>query len=183
LRNRNYALLGIIGPAIAFLLIALSIGLSPWFSWGNNALSDLGHSVKSDVASLFNFGLLLCGFLLIVYSITSFKDYAKYTSIALVFAGFSLQLIATFDEVYGELHFLVSVLFFAAIGLASISYFVEKKSKIAIIAFAIGALSWILYGLKVYISGISVPEAVSAGAVAVWVVLASWKLYQKRYDS
>ena len=75
---------------------------------------------------------------------------------------------------------MVSVLFFAAIGLASISYFVEKKSKLAIIAFGIGALSWILYGMKVYSSGVSVPEAVSAGAVAVWVVLASWKLYQKR---
>jgi hypothetical membrane protein len=155
--------------------------LSPWFSWENNALSDLGHSVKSDVAQLFNFGLLLCGFLLIVYSIKSFKEHAKYTSYTLVFAGFSLQLISTFDEVYGELHFLVSVLFFVAIGLASISYFIEKKSKLALIAFAVGALSWILYGLKVYSSGISVPEAVSAGAVAVWVVLASCKLYQRRY--
>ena len=45
----------------------------PWFNWGSNALSDLGHSVNSDVSYIFNLGLLLGGFFLIVYSIAYYR--------------------------------------------------------------------------------------------------------------
>ena len=64
--ERTYALFGVVGPLVAYFFIGLSIILSPWFSWSTDALSDLGHSVKSDVASLYNFGLLLAGFLLVI---------------------------------------------------------------------------------------------------------------------
>jgi len=177
LREQNYALFGILGPLIAIIFITAAILLSPWFSWGSNALSDLGHSVKSDVAPLFNFGLLLCGFLTIYYFITSFKGQAKYTSYFLLLTGLALQLVATFNEVYGSLHFQVSVLFFAALGFASISYFIEKRSVLAVTAFGIGAVSWILYGLKIYSAGIAVPETISSMATASWVVLSALRIY------
>jgi hypothetical membrane protein len=177
MNKRNYALLGVVAPLVATLFIATSIVLSPWFSWGNNALSDLGHSVDSAVAPLFNFGLLLCGFLLILYSFKCFKKYAKYTSYMLVLAGLSLQLVAMFDEVYGSLHFLVSVLFFASLGFASLSYGVEKRSVLAFAALAVSVASWILYGLDVYSAGVAVPETVSVVAVSLWVVLSSFRIY------
>ena len=66
MEKRFYALFGFFGPLAAYISIGVSIVLSPWFSWESNALSDLGHAVKSEVASIFNFGLLLAGFLLIV---------------------------------------------------------------------------------------------------------------------
>jgi len=188
LNERNYALLGILAPLIAIFFIALSIVLSPWFSWGSNALSDLGRSAtadwapKSEVAPLFNFGLLLCGFLMILYSITCFRKYAKYTSYVLVIVGLSLQLVATFDEVYGAIHFLVSVLFFAALGLASLSYGVEKKSFLAFAALAIGAVSWILYGLDAYNAGIAVPETVSSIATVSWIMLSALRIYFKKTE-
>lgn len=177
LREQNYALFGILGPLIAFIFIATSILLSPWFSWGSSALSDLGHSVTSEAAPLFNFGLLLCGFLIIFYSITSFRNHAKYTSYILITAGLALQLVATFDEVYGSLHFLVSVLFFAALGFASITYSVEKKSILAFASLVIGLASWILYGLKIYDAGIAVPETTSSVATVTWVMLSALKIY------
>jgi hypothetical membrane protein len=183
LNERNYALLGILAPLIAIFFIALSIGLSPWFSWGSNALSDLGRSAatdvapKSEVAPLFNFGLLLCGFLIIVYLFTCFRKHAKYTSYVLVFTGLSLQLVATFDEVYGSLHFLVSVLFFAALGFASISYSVEKRSVLAFAALVIGSVSWLLYGLEIYSAGIAVPETISSMATVLWVMLSALRIY------
>jgi hypothetical membrane protein len=74
------ALLGIIGPLTAYIFIGLSIGLSPSFSWYRNALSDLGHAQRSNVAPIFNFGLLLSGFLTTIYSVRSLIKYAKYTS-------------------------------------------------------------------------------------------------------
>jgi hypothetical membrane protein len=177
LNERNYALLGILAPLIAIFFIAASIVLSPWFSWGSNALSDLGHSVKSEVAPLFNFGLLLCGFLLILYSVICFRKHAKYTSYVLVIVGLTLQLVATFDEVYGSLHFLVSVLFFAALGFASVSYAAEKKSVLAFAALVVGSVSWILYGLDIYSAGIAVPETVSSMAAAIWVMLSALRIY------
>lgn len=182
MKERNYALLGVAAPLVAFIFIAVSIALSPWFSWGSSALSDLGHSVSSSVAPLFNFGLLLCGFLMIVYSFTCFRKYAKYSSYTLVLAGLSLQLIATFDEVYRPLHFIFSVLFFASIGLASLTYFIEKKSKLALVALIVGALSWILYGLDFYSAGIAVPETISAVAVVSWVMLYAFRIYSQKTD-
>jgi hypothetical membrane protein len=151
--------------------------LSPWFSWGNNALSDLGHSVDSSVAPLFNFGLLLSGFFTILYSILSFKNHAKYTSYFLMFSGLALQLVATFNEVYKPLHFQVSVLFFLTLCFVSVSYIIEKRSVLAVVALVIGFASWILYGLEIYSAGIAVPETVSSLAVSTWVMLSALRLY------
>ena len=177
LNERNCALLGLVAPLVAVMFIAAAILLSPWFNWGTNALSDLGHSTKSEAAPFFNFGLLSTGFLIILYSLTSFKNHTKYTSIFLVLTGLSLQLVATFDEVYKPLHFIVSVLFFLSLGFSSISYFIEKRSTLAVAALIIGVSSWILYGLEVYSAGIAVPEAVSAMAVAAWVMLSALRIY------
>jgi hypothetical membrane protein len=183
LSERNCALLGILAPLVAIFFIVVSIVLSPWFSWGSNALSDLGRSAatdvapKSEVAPLFNFGLLLCGFLMILYSFTCFRKHAKYTSYVLVIVGLTLQLVATFDEVYGSLHFQVSVLFFMALGFASISYIVEKRSVLAFAALIIGSVSWILYGLEIYSAGIAVPETISSMATVTWVMLSALRLY------
>ena len=183
MREQNYALFGLVAPLTAIIFIVVSIVMSPWFSWWSNALSDLGRSAatdvapKSEVAPLFNFGLLLSGFLTILYSITSFRNHAKYTSYFLVLTGLSLQLVATFDEVYGSLHFQVSVLFFMALGFASISYIVERRSVLAFAALIIGSVSWILYGLEIYSAGIAVPETISSIATVTWVMLSALRLY------
>jgi len=177
LSERNYTLFGLLGPLTAIFFVVISIILSPWFSWWSNALSDLGHSVNSEVAPLFNFGLLLSGFFMIIYSITTFRNHAKYTSYFLVIVGLSLQLVATFDEVYGSLHFLVSVLFFAALGFASIIYAVEKRSVVAFAALIIGFGSWVLYGVGIYSAGIAVPETTSSMATFAWIMLSALRIY------
>lgn len=177
INEQKYALLGLLGPLTAILFVTVAIIFSPWFSWWNNALSDLGHSVRREAAPWFNFGLLLSGFIIILYPIMVLRNHAKYTSYFLIIAGFSLQLIATFDEVYGSLHFLVSVLFFAALGLASTSYIIEKKSVVAFVALVIGSASWVLYVAEIIDTGIAVPEAVSAIAVFVWISLSAIKIY------
>jgi len=179
LNERYYSLFGILGPLIALFFILVAIVLSPWFDWGHNALSDLGHAVNSDVAPLFNFGLLLGGFLTILYALTSFCNQAKYTSYFLVFVGLALQLVAVFDEVYGSLHFLVSVLFFVTLAFASGSYIIEKRSILALMALIVSLMSWILYGLNMYSSGIAVPEATSSIVTASWVVLSAVHVWTK----
>ena len=124
--KRFYALFGVFGTLVAYISIGVSIVLSPRPSWESNALSDLGHAVKSEVASIFNFGLLLAGFLLMVYAVTAFRKHTKYTSICLLISAFMIQLLATFAEVYGFLHYAVSVPHFIMLSITSIAYTIEK---------------------------------------------------------
>ena len=177
MNKKYYSLFGFLGPLTALFFIGISIVMSPWFSWSINALSDLGHSVDSNMAPLFNFGLLLSGFFIIFYSILSLRNHAKYTSMLLVVTGLMLQLIATFDELYGSFHFIVSVLFFASLGIASISYVIEKRSILTFVAFVVNIVSWIFYGIGTYSTGISVPEIISSITTTIWIMQSALKIY------
>jgi hypothetical membrane protein len=182
LRDKILHLLGIIGPLIAYIAIGLSIYLSPWFRWESNALSDLGHAQRSGVAPIFNFGLLASGFLITIYSVKSLSEYAKYTSISLTFSALMLQAVAAFDEIYGDLHFLVSILFFVSIGFSCIIYSIEKKSILAALAFTVGLSSWILYWAGLYKSGVAVPEIISAVAATLCIVQSTFKILNAHRD-
>jgi hypothetical membrane protein len=180
MKERIFTLFGVIGPFIAYFVIIISIIYSPWFSWQRNALSDLGHSVKSVTASIFNFGLLLTGFLIIIYVITIFQEHAKYTSFCLVVSAFILQSVAMFNEVYGFIHGVMAVLFFVSLWIASIVNAVEKKSFLALIVFIIGFGVWVLYGFRVYDAGIAVPEIVSFAASASLLQWSAIKILRKK---
>ena len=174
-----YKLSGVFGCLVAYIAIGISILLSPWFSWHKNALSDLGHSIKSQVAPIFNTGLLLAGFLIVIFVITIFHKHARYSSFFVIISAFTLQLIATFDEVY-SIHFVVSVLFFISIGISSLVYAIEKRSLIGLFAFIINILSWILYEFNRYSVGIAVPETISSLVVALIIVSSYMKIYSEQ---
>jgi hypothetical membrane protein len=178
--ERRYALFGLIGPLVAFFFIALSIGLSPWFSWQDNALSDLGHATNSSVAPLFNFGLLVAGFFVTIYSVTVLRTHARYTSLCLLASALLLQLVAAFDETYGSLHFLVSVLLFVSFGFASAAYAVEKKPFLALSALVIGFCSWAFYFAGIYGGGIAIPETISSVAAVSWVASSALRTLRRK---
>ena len=159
--------------------IGISSVLSPWFSWENNALSDLGHSANGDVAAIFNGGLLLAGFLLMVYAATVLKKHAKYTSYCLLASTFFVQLIAVFNEAYGSLHYVVAVPHFLMLILTSIVYSMEKRSKLALTTFLIVMFSWLLYALPIFNIGIAVPETISK-IVVVWIMYSAIKIYTNK---
>jgi hypothetical membrane protein len=173
-----YALLGLAGPVVAYIFIGVAIAQSPWFRWDGNALSDLGHSSWSSVAPVFNFGLLFTGFLIVAYALLSLRHSARWTSLALAVAAFSLQLVGAFNEVYGVLHYAVSILFFVSMGVASLVYAAERRSYLGVAAFAIGLAAWVLYWLDIYSSGVAVPEAVSTLAVMPWVMSTALRIYR-----
>ncbi len=176
MEERVYALFGIFGPLLVYASIALSLLLSPSFSWESNALSDLGHAVTSDAASIFNLGLLLAGFLMMVYALTVFQKHAKYSSFCLLISTFLVQLLAVFNEVYGSLHYVVAVPHFVMLSLTSIVYTVEKRSAAALTTFIIVIFSWLVYGLNILNIGIAVPETVSK-LVLAWIMYSAIKIY------
>jgi len=173
-------LFGVVGPLLAYVFIGISIARAPWFSWRENALSDLGHALRSESAPYFNLGLASCGFLTIAYAVTALRTHAKHTSVFLTTSAFLLQLVAVFDEIYGALHLTVSVLFFISLGVSTMVYAIEKRSFAAITALAIGLSSWLLYWAGFYRAGIAVPESISATAAVSWIMLSARKTYLQR---
>jgi hypothetical membrane protein len=176
MEERVYALFGVFGPLLVYLSIAASLALSPWFNWKTNALSDLGHAVTSSAAPIFNLGLLLAGFLLMIYAATIFKKHAKYSSFCLLVSTFLVQLLAAFNEVYGSLHYAVAVPHFVMLSITSLVYTVEKRSAVALITFIIVMFSWLLYGLNIFNIGIAVPETMSKIVVS-WIMYSAIKIY------
>ena len=72
MNDKYWALFGVAGPLVAYFFIGISIASVPWFSLWNNALSDLGHAVHSGSAPYLNFGLLLAGSFIAVFTVTVF---------------------------------------------------------------------------------------------------------------
>lgn len=168
--------LGISAFLVPLILIFVSITLSPWFRWEANALSDLGHSLRSPVAPIFNAGLVTGGLLLILYSIQYMSRRYPHTSKLIVASGYFLILIGTFDEVYGWLHFIVSLLFFLGIAIAAIIYGYEEGKSYPLISTVIIAASWAAQLSGFCPCGRAVPEIVSVFVTLPWYLDAMMKI-------
>jgi len=165
----SYSYLGVVGAAIPGLSSIALAFFTPWFNWTRNALSDLGNPLVSGVAFLFNFCLILGGLLLVLYGLEYLKCRAKYTSYLVVVSAFSLQLVGAFNETYGATHFYVAALFFITLTASSLTYTIEKRSVVALVAFVISFSSWLLYLLGHANVGVAVPEIISSLSTAAWV--------------
>ena len=160
--------------AIPLIVIVLSILLSPWFNIVNNALSDLGHALKSNVAPLFNFGLSLSGLLIAIAGIHCIINCSKLLGIITIFLGYSLITIAVFDEVYGQLHFLVSVIFFLTILSYLIAYSILKRSFIPIPLVIMCIVLWISHFLYKLPRGAAIPELISIASIIPFYIKTSF---------
>ena len=164
-------LLLLVAFIIVYSSIAVSIMLSPWFSWSRNALSDLGHCMKSGVAVIFNFGLITGGLILALYSTIYLRRETKASWIILFLSGYMLQFIGTYDEIYGRTHLVVSILFFVLFGLSLLSYSLEKKSKTGVLFFLSYMVIWIAYYTRVLKGGVSIPEFITSFMVAAFLII------------
>ena len=181
MKERLEALFGVLGPLMVYVSIVVSLVVSPWFNWQTNALSDLGHAVNSQAAPIFNGGLFLAGFFLMIYSMTAFKHHAKYSSTCLLVSSFFVQMLAVINEAYGGLHYVAAVPHFLTLSLTSIVYGWEKGSKFAIGTFLVVMFTWLLYSLNVFNMGIAVPETMSK-FVLLWIMGSGIKLFFKKQN-
>ncbi|MEE8181774.1 MAG: hypothetical protein V3T87_00505, partial [Candidatus Thorarchaeota archaeon] len=74
-------LMAALAPLFALTCIAIAILISPDFSWTGNALSDLGHYIRTDIgpnpvvrAIIFNVGLTVTGIVMVYYIIWLFRQ-------------------------------------------------------------------------------------------------------------
>ena len=183
LKNRKIGLLAIMGPACALGSIAVSIMLSPWFSWRNNAISDLG---VHDVAPIFNISRIICGIMCMIFAlgvILVLKHWLGKIGMLMMFmASISLVGIGVFTEDYSPHHFYFSVAFFVLLLLACLvmgTFFLIKRPRYlgiaAILVAVVGIIGWsINWG-----PGVAIPEVLTFVPGGLWFgMLGFW--YYKR---
>ena len=183
LKSKKIGLLAIIGPAYALGSITVAIMLSPWFSWKNNAISDLG---VHEVAPIFNVSLIICGILCAIFAlgvIMTLKHWlGKIGMFLVLFASIALVGIGVFTEDYSPHHFYFSVAFFVLLLLACLvmgTYFLLKRPKyLGIAAFAvaiIGIIGWATYEGP----GVAIPEVLTFVPGSIWFgMLGFWYYIQ-----
>jgi len=181
---------GILTPISASVFIGLAIASYRWFSWTRNALSDLGV-LRGATSTLFNFGLFLSGLLALNFSIGLFILFresliGKIGSGIFILASLSLEGIAIFNEDMRPFHYIFSVAFFVLMPnalLAIAGYYLKTRQKrmaaFTLLMAVIAAMPWVLQFTVPYVSGVAIPEAISAAAGSVWVLVLSYKMLKE----
>jgi hypothetical membrane protein len=186
-------LCGIICPLASFSFIALAISDSlSWFRWTDNALSDLaGTQATVTAAALFNSGLIIGGFLSMIFAVGLMQVLRKRTpgligNFIFLLAGISLFAIGVFPETAGRIHTYVSVAFFT---LFPISLFLIGTSMVSEQSERILGYATILFGMFAVISAapiilarvddVGIHELLAALSDSVWSIVFGIKLYRQ----
>ncbi len=186
---RVAASFGIIAPTWALASIGISIALSPWFSWTDNALSDLG---VSRVAPIFNSGLIICGILIFPFivglaKIERTKRLGLIGSVMLLLSSVFLIGVGVFSEAFGLVHFYFSAAFFVSLILSSIILGIHftlniSNKSLGIFTLLIGIISfigWIVWA-TVRLSGVAIPETINILLASFWIIVLSIRMYRKK---
>lgn len=182
------AFFGILAPVWALASISISIALSPWFSWEDNALSDLG---VTSVSLIFNLGLIISGifsslFIISLVMINRNKLLGFIGSITLLLSSLSLIGIGLFPENFGLVHFYFSLAFFSLLILSSIIFGVHftlnlSNKYVGIFTLSVGIISligWIIWA-TVRPSGVAIPEIINTILASFWILMLSIRMLKK----
>jgi hypothetical membrane protein len=181
---------GILTPVSAFILIGLAIASFPQFSWVNNALSDLGV-VPGVTSTLFNFGLYLSGLFSFTFAVGLFTFLnehitGKIGSVLFVSASLALEGIGIFPENIRPFHLAFSVAFFVLMPIALLViagyYLITHQKQMALFTLAVAVVAaapWALQFSVHYVSGVAIPELVSALAGSTWSIVLGVKMLKK----
>jgi hypothetical membrane protein len=176
---------GVLAPIIVLTLILLAIYYSPWFSWTENALSDLG--VQGTAAILFNSSLVVGGVLTIIFAIglreiLLNRNLGRIGTLIFILDGTMLCAIGIFPETAGDIHFYVSVAFFVLLpvslflnGVAMMQESSERKTGLfTITAGIVAATVWMLQW-----SAVAIPEIIAALAAFVWSIVLGIRMFMQ----
>lgn len=178
---------GILAPLVAFTSILSAIAYYPAFNWLNDALSDLGV-VSGVTGFIFNYGLIASGILCVVFAVGMYVFLGKVTAgrvgaLAFFLACTALVLIGIFPESYSGTHYFVSVMFFVLLPVSFLvlvgAFWRLNTAAISIFTLAIAVVAimpWILFFSFHYVSGVAVPETISAVAGSIWAEVLGFKM-------
>ena len=194
------SLAGIASPIIGILMVLLSIYFSPWFSWQENALSDLGveQSGGTQIAIyLFNIGMIIAGSLIALFVVLTRSSLPnnrrnKIAYAILFIGGINLALVGIFTENFPMVHRTVALMYFVT---TPISLMIIGSGKIAsdrtFGLFSIGAgavalvvilgLVFSILGMsigEIYPEGAAIPEFIEAVILGMWIGIAGIRIFK-----
>ncbi|MEM2098161.1 MAG: DUF998 domain-containing protein [Candidatus Bathyarchaeia archaeon] len=181
---------GFLTPITAFALIFAAIISYPEFNWLNNALSDLGI-IQGVTAIFFNTGLIASGVLGFIFATGLFRllrqhVVGKIGATIFIVVTIALSAIGIFPENIRPIHYIVSVIFFALLPIATLiitaAFWLMQKKRLALFTLLVAivaATPWILYFTIHYAPNVAIPETLSAFAGAVWTVVISGRMLKK----
>jgi hypothetical membrane protein len=186
--TRLAGLAGVLTPVLTLTAIFVSIALSPWFSWHDNALSDMGVDA---VAPLFNGALLVGGSLYFVFAIGFLRWHglhsklAKTAAIAMIVGALGLFLIGVFTEDAGRIHYYVSATYFLATPLAYAlwgSDWIRRGAKLmGWLSIAAGLTAFLMIAAVPH-KRIAVPEILAALTMGMWTFAMGLKMLLEPND-
>ncbi|MGQ9718497.1 MAG: DUF998 domain-containing protein [Nitrososphaerales archaeon] len=185
-RFRIAGLSAILAPLIAFASISLAIYYSPWFSWVENALSDLGDQ-GGFAAMLFNLGLIISSLLVLIFASGIFEFLRenfldRVGCLILALDALSLSAIGIFPETAGRIHFYVSVSFFVLFPLSLIliglAFVRMAETNLALFTFVVVSITTFVWALP-YGRGVAIPEALASLSASIWSIMLGFRLVKE----
>ena len=177
---------GISGSVFVIIMVLLATFVSPWFSWEENALSELG---VGEVSLFFNCAVLVGGLLgfFFAFGVKEYLDEepkVKLGIVSFMLASLCLVFVAVFTIDYPFTHGLVSLGYFLLgpiglilIGLGTENVPVKKMSFVlgiaALITILVLPIVFLVSPLHV---GFAIPELIHSLIVGMWTINMSLKL-------
>lgn len=180
---------GAAGIAVSFVAILAATAAAPWFSWANNALSDLGVSDAPEVW-LFNYGLIAAGLLGLGF-LPGLFDIARNRVQQAALLPFAVALlgvagVGVFPSDQPQFHALSAITAYIGFMLAPLFFGVGDalagERRRALVAIADGLLHlgfWLLWAFVLVetLPGLAVPEFVGSTLFNVWALWVGYRAW------
>ena len=178
--TRVAGICGLLVPVVIFTCLGLALLSSPWFTWTDHALSDLG--VQTNTAALFNYGMIVGGVFAFIFSLGLIKVLSrKIGGYVLLFSSIALIGIGIFPETVFVLHFFTSATFFVTltVALLLLGITMQKdpfKRPVGLLALACAGVAMTSALFLFPLKGIALPEAFSCFPAFVWCFIVGTKM-------
>ena len=180
--TRLAGLLGVLTPIFTLTLIFVSVALSPWFDWHNNALSDMG---VSRTPNPFNAALLIGGVTYSAFAIGFLRWQGtqsalnKIAAFFMLAGGVGLLLVGIFTEDAGRIHYVVAVTYFLATPLAYVLFgagMLKRGERVpGALSIAAGLAALLMIFLEPH-KRYAVPEILAAVVISAWTLSFGMKM-------
>ncbi len=168
--------MGVVAAVTAWLVIAISVGVNPWFIFTKNAFSDLGgpHAVDPWI---YNYGLIITAIFMGLYSINllllSRNKVEDFASAFVFVSGLFLALIGVYHEGTRP-HVFVSTWFFTQMDMAIITWgigsLLARDRKMGLFSLLLGVMAPVIALIIPWPSAATV-EAYGIAVIDSWVAV------------